>query len=263
DILDMSKLEAGKVEIEMLDFRPADLLSDVIAMFKGIAKPGVAVELALADDLPDPIRADPTRLRQVLVNLVGNAVKFTHQGFVRLEAARQPGETDTPTLRFTVRDTGIGIDDNAIAGAFQHFTQADASINRQFEGSGLGLAICKGLVELMGGEIGVESRSGEGSTFWFTLPYEPAAMADATPADAVAPAGRVTGSRALRTLVAEDNQVNQAIISATLASFGHDLKIVDNGQACVDALLADDFDLILMDVRMPTMSGIEATQKIR
>ena len=271
DILDVSKLDAGKMQIECIDLHLPSLLDDVMAMFREINAEKDATKLCfesrLADDLPAGINSDPTRLRQILVNLIGNAAKFTDAGTVSLEARRRAaphGNDGNDMLEIRVRDTGIGIAEDSIPFLFTDFTQADASTSRRFEGTGLGLAICKRLVELMGGEIGCESRIGEGSTFWFTLPLVAATRSVAPTAGTAQQPLRVHRAlRPLDILVAEDNDINRRIVSALLDSFGHNHEIVANGIEAVAAAAERDFDLVLMDVRMPALSGPEATARIR
>jgi len=263
EVLDISKLEAGRLAIEHIDFHLASLVRDIVSMFEGSGRRDLHVKLAASNDLPDGIHGDPTRLRQVLINLVGNAVKFTKEGQVTLSVERRSTGNGDDILYFAVIDTGIGIADEVLPKLFNEFTQADSSISREFEGTGLGLAICKRLVELMGGEIGAESKLGEGSTFWFTLPYHPAKSEVAEQEFASNTAMTTQTLRALHILVAEDNQVNQLIVSQTLDHFGHTYQMVNDGEEAVDALEKRDFDLILMDVRMPKVSGPEATRMIR
>ncbi len=264
DILDMSKLEAGRMAIENVDFHLPRLINEAFSMFEKTREGDqpVAAILDIADDLPEGVHADPTRIRQVLFNIVGNAFKFTERGHVRLEARLTDDANSAPCLRFVVEDTGIGIDPDVQGKLFQRFQQADASISRRLEGTGLGLAISRRLVELMGGEIGVESEPGKGSRFWFTLPYRPAEgeVAEEEFGDDV---NDFTATRALNILIAEDNRINQMILQASVGAFGHRTLLVGNGAQAVTALENGDFDLILMDVRMPEMSGPEATRAIR
>jgi len=208
-------------------------------------------------------------LRQILLNLIGNAVKFTDKGEVSLEVT-QINETNEGTiLRFSVHDTGIGISEEAQNKLFQSFAQADASTTRKFGGTGLGLAICRKLVELMGGSIGVTSTLGKGSTFWFTLPFarhKQAAPPLNRPADAVngvhaTPfSGTITG---LRVLLVEDNKINQVVAVQLLKKFGCVVDTVDNGLKAMEARRQNKYDIILMDCQMPEMDGYEATRKIR
>ncbi len=218
-------------------------------------------QMARIDDgFPEAVSADPTRLRQILVNLVGNAMKFTDQGQVTLRCGRGAAPS---TMKFEVTDTSIGIDADLQAQLFDDFVQADSSISRRYHGTGLGLSICRRLVELMGGEIGVESVPGKGSTFWFTLPYG-AADAGALPETDPLPAtGRYKTVRPLHVLVVEDNEINQIIIGNILDKMGCDYIVADNGIEGVEAVQTVDFDLVLMDVRMPELSGPDATRRIR
>lgn len=268
DILDVSKLEAGKLEIEYLDFHLPAMIQGVMAMFGG-KKLGnrrneVALSLSVSDDFPTAAHSDPTRLRQILVNLIGNALKFTDEGDVKVEVSLERVGKNGPRLMFRVHDTGIGLAPETVSKLFTDFTQADASITRRFEGSGLGLAICKRLVGLMDGEIGVESELGVGSNFWFAVPFvaATAVVDDGSPLPSPQ-SGPVATARALKILVAEDNEVNQAVIAQTLTAFGHEFVFAGNGIQAVAALEGDSFDIILMDVRMPEMSGTDATRMIR
>ncbi|MEK9725041.1 MAG: ATP-binding protein [Rhodospirillaceae bacterium] len=232
-------------------------------MFTGSCRKGLEFDLELADGLPDAAHGDPTRLRQILINLIGNAVKFTKQERIGVTAglrASAAGET----LHFAIIDDGIGIAAETLPKLFTDFTQADSSITREFEGTGLGLSICTRLVELMGGEIGVESDVGVGSTFWFTLPCA-AVTSDVAEQSTAAGAGRteLQALRPLHILVAEDNEINRMIIGQVLDRFGHTFEMTGDGDEAVKAHEAKDFDLILMDVRMPKTSGPDATRVIR
>jgi signal transduction histidine kinase/DNA-binding NarL/FixJ family response regulator len=268
DILDVSKLEAGRMEVEDEDFLLAPLLDGVMTLIGETIRDREAKTLDLrcvvADECPPALRGDAARIRQILVNLLGNAVKFTPEGTVTLKVERECDAEGAEWLRFGVRDTGIGIAPEHIEGLFDDFTQADASISRRFEGTGLGLAICRRLVTLMQGEIGVESELGVGSMFWFTLPM----AAATTPVSELAGAAEewefaVAASRPLRVLVAEDNLLNQQIVAATLAAFGCSAEFAGNGEEAVRAVREGNFEVVLMDVRMPVMSGPDATKTIR
>jgi len=264
DILDLSKLEAGKLNIERIDFQPKPLIEDVVDLFRRtcpVTKAGkLEIVCEIDADLPSNLRGDPTRLRQILINLVGNAVKFTDAGSVTVTA--MCGQEETPTaIDFRVSDTGIGISEAVLPRLFDDFTQADASISRNYQGTGLGLSICKRLVTLMGGEIGVNSRFGKGSTFWFNVPFERSTEI-APPAAGLVPAA-VKESPPLSILLAEDTELNRMIIEAIVAKLGHSTTCVDDGAEAVAAVAANDYDLVLMDVRMPKMSGPEATRQIR
>lgn len=264
DILNLSKLDAGKLEIERINFSPSKIANDVIHLFYQTCPPdkrdSLTITAKLDTDFPAVIRADPTRLRQVLVNLVGNAVKFTDAGSVTLHAEKVSGRD---VLRFRVVDTGIGIDRIAAKTLFEDFVQADASVSRNYHGTGLGLSICKRLVHLMGGEIGLESEPRKGSSFWFTLPYEPVDEDLTSIDDAADSQIEFVVNRALAILVAEDNEINQTIIEAMLTRMGHTVSFANNGAEAVEAVKSTDFDLVFMDVRMPELSGPDATRRIR
>ncbi|MBT6093521.1 MAG: response regulator [Rhodospirillaceae bacterium] len=265
DVLDLSKLEAGKLEIEKIDFDLHRMVREATELFAHRAEEkNLALHLEIADDVPDAVNGDPTRIRQVLVNLVGNAIKFTHEGSVSLGVSLHNGDGRPGVLRLRVIDTGIGIPKDRIDDLFGDFTQADASTTRKYEGTGLGLAISKRLVELMGGEIAAESDPGSGSAFSFTVPYV-AATSEVSDATTTAPLVEFVGQRALHVLLAEDNKLNQQIIHATLTRFGHTSVIVENGAEAVKAVARGeiDYDLVLMDVRMPEMNGPDATRAIR
>src|SRR5262249_9308200 len=216
-------------------------------------------------DVERPMRGDRGRLRQVLLNLAANAVKFTPRGRVEVRACVQAREAGAAVLRFTVTDTGIGIPQDGLGLLSQPFSKVDAATTRRFGGSGLGLAIARRLTELMGGQIGVESALGQGSTFWFTARLGPPSGApetggaDGSPAAPALP--RTAGP--LRILVAEDNPANQMVAAALLDKLGHRARFAGNGREAVVAFEQEPFDLILMDVQMPEMDGLEATAAIR
>ena len=264
DILDLSRLDSNKFDLEFLDFHLTSELEDIFHLFDDSAQEkGILLSMIISPDVPDGIRSDPTRIRQMLINLLGNAIKFTQQGSVKLTVSRAPSNKGE-MLTFAVSDTGIGIAEDILPQLFSEFTQADASISRKYEGTGLGLAISKKLAELLGGTITITSVLGEGSTFIATVPLLP--LKD----DAVASKRNVSKSttfyratRHLCVLVAEDNHMNQRIISSILNKYGHTFEIADNGAAAIDLHKNHHFDLILMDIRMPEMSGSEATQAIR
>ena len=260
DVLDFSKVEAGAVELETLPFAPAALAQHCAAILRGYAgTKAIAIAVEIDPLLPPGLVGDEGRLRQVLLNLLNNAVKFTPRGTVTLRLSRLGGTAAGETIRFEVADTGIGIPEAQQHRLFERFSQVDSSVARRFGGSGLGLAICKKLVELMGGSIGVTSREGAGSTFWFsvTLPLRPEAGPLPRPPSrpAPAPAGTV--------LLVEDIDINQRLAVALLEAAGHAVDVVDDGALAVAAVARKRYGLVLMDVQMPGMDGIAATRAIR
>jgi len=256
DILDFSKIEAGKLVVETVDFNLRTTVEDVLALF---AEPAHAKELELighvATDVPDFVRGDPTRLRQVLSNLVSNAIKFTERGEVVVSVTLEGDR-----LRLAVRDTGIGIPSEARARLFEAFEQADGSTTRRFGGTGLGLAISRQLVLLMGGTIGVDSAPSEGSTFWFTLPAaRPAAAAAAALADASMHASPLRG---LRVLVVDDNATNRQILRLQLAAWACDVMEAADGPAALAWAARARVDVALLDMQMPGMTGLDVARAL-
>ncbi|MYM32559.1 response regulator [Duganella sp. CY15W] len=259
DLLDFSKIEAGKLTIENIDFSLSGAVENVVGLFEEqAAAHSVGFSLEFSDDLPQFVVGDPTRLRQVLVNLVGNAFKFTLHGSVRMRVERAPDDGTENRIRFSVSDTGIGIEADAIPRLFQQFEQADASTTRRYGGTGLGLAICRQLVELMGGSINAVSTPGEGSTFMFELP-----LPNGVAPPVVPHVPREPHSHQLKVLCAEDFPTNQIIIRMMLEDLGHKVDIAANGALAVKACSLTRYDLILMDGRMPEMDGASATRLIR
>jgi PAS domain S-box-containing protein len=261
DILDISKIEAGHISFESIPFSPASLLREIVRVLHiSAAHKRLALECECCGDVPELVSGDPTRVRQVLLNLAANAVKFTAAGHVKIGLCGSPAPDGRAWLRFTVEDTGPGIAAEQHRHLFQKFHQLDSSTTRLYGGTGLGLAISRELVQLMGGNIGCDSESGRGSTFWFELPL-PVASA-AIPA-AGAPAVLPRRVRAARILVAEDNETNRRIALHILTKAGHEVVAVSNGAEAVRALGAGSFDVVLMDVQMPEMDGLAATAAIR
>lgn len=268
DVLDFSKIEAGELHLESVEFRVADVVSDVVELFSTTAsRKGVSLRSTLAIDRSLSVLGDPTRLRQVLFNLVGNALKFTQKGHVEIRVLPAERSGEGLTLSFEVEDTGIGIAPDVQARLFTAFGQADPSTNRRYGGTGLGLVICKRLVEAMGGGIGLRSEVGAGSVFRFHVGLAPggaSALPDADPAAAVRKAGRPDRAVApCRLLLAEDNETNRVLTATLLRRHGHTVVEAGDGVEAVQAAQHEDFDLILMDMQMPEMDGPEATRRIR
>jgi signal transduction histidine kinase/CheY-like chemotaxis protein/HPt (histidine-containing phosphotransfer) domain-containing protein len=268
DVLDYSKLEAGKVALQPDALAVGEVFDDVATLVgDACAAKGLTLVLEVDPEVPEVVVGDALRLRQVLVNLASNAVKFTEQGEVALRVRRRADDGGGGVaLRFEVRDSGIGLSTEQQRGLFAAFAQADGTITRRYGGTGLGLAISKSLVELMGGRIGVESRPGAGATFWFTARFGAADSAVAR-----APRRTAEGSDerppafdpASRVLVVEDNALNQEVAVALLAEVGLVPEVVGDGRAALEALRAGRFHLVLMDVQMPVMDGLSATRAVR
>ena len=268
DILDLSKIEAGKMALEQVAFDPSAVARECIRLLSHAAEQkSIDLRLVLEPGLTSRLVGDPLRLRQILFNLLNNAVKFTESGFVELRVSEDPRSTERePRLRFQVKDTGAGIPQEKLSIIFEEFTQADGSISRQYGGTGLGLTITRRLVEMHHGVITVDSRKGNGSTFTVTIafraaegpepaapPATPGAEEDAAPSSA----GKAT------ILVVEDNPVNQRVVAAMLKRHGYRVKIANHGGEVLAALEQEPVSLILMDVQMPTVDGLEATRMVR
>jgi PAS domain S-box-containing protein len=290
DILDFSKIEADKLTLEHIDFPVASVLDNLANLLsEKVAAKGLQLIFDVAADVPDLVVGDPLRLGQVLINYGNNAVKFTHQGEIQVLVTLAHQDQDHVTLRFAVRDTGIGLSEEQIGHLFQSFRQADSSTSRRYGGTGLGLAIVRKLSELMGGTVGVDSRLGEGSTFWFTAclgrsrraapllapstrvagqrvlvvdDNANARQALAGPAEAALKA-RLEGLRGARILAVDDNEVNLQIARELLEDIGIQVDLALNGQEALQRVRATSYDMVLMDMQMPVMDGLEATRAIR
>ena len=266
DILDLSRIEAGNLELDVTDFNIHTLLDGISALWQSrIVATGLHYSLSVDENVPAVLQGDPGRIRQILFNLIGNAAKFTEAGTISLQVAVERESEDGLWLKFSITDTGIGIEPAMRGRLFDKFTQADASAARKYGGTGLGLAICRNLVALLDGEIHVESKPGQGSTFWFTARCargSPNAVDDHALLGIDA-AGQHLGERHLRVLVAEDHHVNQMIIKAVLSRAGHHADLVTNGLEAISALMRAPYDLVLMDVQMPEMDGLATTQRLR
>ncbi len=265
DILDFSKIKAGKLAIEKIEFSLTDVLDNVKGVFSHrIKKKGLELLVETDPSIPELLRGDPYRLNQVLVNLVGNAIKFTEKGHIRILVNQKDVTTTGSMLHFSVVDTGIGISEENLPGVFDSFSQAGVDIARRYGGTGLGLAICQQLVLLQGGHIGVVSTPGQGSSFNFEIPYdfcEEVQRLQKNIPNIYDYAGVFNGRRFL---VAEDNEVNQTLIEHVLRKAGGDVEIVANGQEAIDKLRENpNFDIIIMDLQMPVLDGYAASRIIR
>ncbi|NPU91146.1 MAG: response regulator [Gammaproteobacteria bacterium] len=269
DVLDFSKIEAGQLQIDNVAFDVRQTLNDCMALFAPQMKQKhLAFHCSVDNDVPALVCCDPSRLRQILLNLVSNAMKFTEQGSVSVQlSVKKTGEHQY--LYGVVRDSGIGMDEPQQAALFKQFSQADKSIARRYGGTGLGLAICQRLCQLMGGEIGVSSKQGAGSTFWFTLALQPVEGAPVSGAENVASGDRLRyytqQMQGRRVLVAEDNRVNQMVVQGMLKKAGIETDVVENGALAVDRICRQRkiYDAVLMDWEMPEMDGLTACRQIR
>ncbi len=278
DILDLSKIEAGRMEMECVVCEPFAVVSDVADLLRvQAAEKGLEVQVECAGPIPRTIRTDPTRFRQILINLVGNAIKFTDRGDVRLVLCLAPSLGSRPLLQIDVIDSGVGMSEGQLARLFKPFSQVDCSTTRKYGGTGLGLTISQRLAELLGGSIRVISASGQGSTFTLTVdpgPLKPGEIeypvqenAGRAKATNPFPASEAPSISA-RVLLAEDGRDNQRLLEIILTKAGAEVTLADNGQIAVELALASrgegsPFDLILMDMQMPVMDGYEATRRLR
>ncbi|HVY71304.1 MAG TPA: ATP-binding protein, partial [Verrucomicrobiae bacterium] len=265
DILDFSKIEAGRMTFEEVDFNLSEAVTGTIDLMAEVARrKNLQLRETMDSAVPAWVHGDPGRLRQVLLNLIGNAIKFSPAGTVDVKVEQLAREGDRVTLRFAVSDTGIGIDPEIQPRLFQPFRQADASTTRKYGGTGLGLAICRKIVELMGGEIGLESAPGHGSIFWFKIKLK-VASAPARIASSVGPLAVVPSAdrKPIRILVAEDNIVNQKVAIQMLRKLGHKADVVADGNEVLEAVNRIPYDLIFMDCEMPELDGYETTRRLR
>ncbi|VXA78880.1 MULTISPECIES: ATP-binding protein [Aeromonas] len=258
DILDVSKLEEGKIELQLTPHHLPQLLEDIRALMQSNCDAkGIKLTLTVAPDTPGWLMIDPLRVRQILFNLVSNAIKFTHQGEVKIHVDSTLLAQDRHSVRISIQDTGIGMSKNQLKNLFQRFAQADVSITRQYGGSGLGLEISRNLARLMGGDISVESNEGHGSTFTYIWPTR------ATTPSIVCLPYKPMDQESYRILLVDDNATNRKVIGAMLDSVGHHVTLAVQGEEALEKLGHTAFDLVLMDVQMPVMDGLVATTRIR
>jgi TMAO reductase system sensor TorS len=262
EILDFSKIEAGRLEIEAVEFDCRETIDDVVSLLSERAsRKGLVLAHRTERDVPAAVVGDPSRVKQILTNLIGNAIKFTERGEVRVAMSVAERQGNTYLLRFEIRDTGIGIAPDALASIFDAFSQADGTMRRKYGGTGLGLTIAKQLAHVMGGQIGVESMPGRGSTFWFTVRV-PAAQR-AQPGAGAQPAEAVPSSFRGRVLLAEDNPVNRELAVAMLEAVDLDVVVAVDGREADDQAAQGGIDIVLMDCQMPELDGFGATEAIR
>ncbi len=275
NILDFSKIEAGKLDLEMKPFNIRGSVETILGVFgDAVIRKGLKITFEAADDVPLSVITDPLRIQQVILNLVGNAVKFTENGSVNVKVIWRKREVDTGELHFSVKDTGIGIDKDRLEAIFEPFTQADSSMTRRYGGSGLGLSICQSILQAMGSELKVSSEVGKGSEFSFEIQVKecPAEVIEESEivrdsrrpsTSEFKPSGKLEQRAKARILLAEDNALNQQVISKLLGRLGYNAVMVENGQEAVDALKRWEFDLVFMDLMMPVLDGVSATKIIR
>jgi CheY-like chemotaxis protein len=263
DVLDISKIDAGKAVLEACEFDLQTALREVVSlMMPQASQKGLDLSLSYANEVPDWFRADAAKIRQITLNFIGNALKFTANGSVAVMVDAVEASPEQVTVRIAVRDTGIGLSTEQQARLFEKFSQADSSTTRKYGGTGLGLAICRRLAEIMGGAVGVVSAPGTGSTFWATLPLTRAVA----PQSATAPEMAETCSRRHwqgRILVVEDNPINQKILAHLLKQRGLTVDTVSNGRDAVRTVLHTRYSMVFMDCQMPEMDGYQATGEIR
>jgi CheY-like chemotaxis protein len=264
DILDLSKIESGKVELEYADFSLRKAIQDIVTIQKSrFFEKQLQLKQEIAFDLPEVVSSDQLRVKQILINLLGNAIKFTDQGSITIAVSVLERESNRALIRITVSDTGIGMTPEAMQKIFDPFVQASASTTRLFGGTGLGLSICRRLAELMGGAITVESEPGNGSSFHLDLPYTCRNYRTIQPDNAVQPSAIQRAEQSLTVLIAEDNQLNQRTLEVIMMKVGHRPVCTNNGQEAMERWRSGGIDVILMDIQMPVMNGVEALELIR
>jgi CheY-like chemotaxis protein len=298
DILDFSKIEAGQIDFETIDFNINKTIEEIIELFKyKIQQNNLVFHSNIAKELPQWVKGDPHRIKQVLINLMNNAIKFTKQGSVTLNVYPIKMTNSFSRIKFDIIDTGIGISSDGIKKLFKSFSQIDSSTTRLYGGTGLGLAISKNIVGMLNGDIGVESLEGKGSTFWFWIDFDKSFQKDiieirdhshqqidkkpmaeeekktdkisseTKKSDiktlAAKDAKLESSENCLKVLLAEDNQINQKVAKMHLEKLGHQVETADNGKIALDMFTKNQYDMIFMDVQMPEMDGIESTKRIR
>ncbi|MEX2463562.1 MAG: response regulator [Balneolaceae bacterium] len=266
DILDFSKMEAGKLSVEFVPFRLKEIVYEVERMISFTSRDkNLNISYQIDENIPEQLIGDPTRINQILLNYGSNAVKFTDEGEVLLRADLEAVENDTYTIRFSVKDSGIGIDKEVQKEIFNLFTQGDSTTTRKYGGTGLGLAICRQLADLMGGKVGVESEKDQGSLFWFTVPLKKYKGDELnTGENKPDHIDQVSSSdKKIKILLAEDDKVNQLLARRILEREGYQVDVVENGDKAVKAVETNKYDVLLMDVQMPELDGYDATKRIR
>jgi CheY-like chemotaxis protein len=261
DILDLTKIESNQMTLEMLPFNLRDEIRNIIKLLENKASDkGLELGFEVEDTVPKIVNGDPVRTKQILLNLLSNGVKFTEKGHVKLLVSSLKDTSKVCKILFKVEDTGMGISRDSISKLFNEFSQSDTSITRKFGGTGLGLAISKKLTRLMGGEIGVESEPGKGSTFWFTIEFM---KEDVEEAIEKVKTQKMEPGINLRILLVEDNLINQKVAQFNLKQLGHTADLAENGKIAFEKFKNNTYDVILMDIMMPEMDGLEATKHIR
>lgn len=263
DVLNISKLEANKIQLDLQAINLKEIVHDAVQVFAPRAKAKKIKLDCHFDNVPEVIIADANRLRQILINLISNAVKFTRKGAVHVTVSGHKKENDIWGVKFKITDTGSGIEEKHLSRVFEAFYQCSHTLNMPQQGTGLGTAIAKELVELMGGEIGLDSVYGHGSTFWFQLPLSTASSYPATNKTLTAENSAISPLKSLKILVAEDSPINAKVITAFLQDEGHTVILVGNGVEAIERLSTDKYDMVFMDMRMPNINGAEATKQWR
>ena len=263
DILDLSKIESDQLTMENIDFDLIENINDIIKILQiKTNEKGIDLKINYTNNIPQFIKGDPVRLNQIILNLINNAIKFTEKGSVEVFVSKISENTNKIKLHFKIIDTGIGISKEGQKKLFKEFSQVYSYTTRKHGGTGLGLAISKKLSEKMNGEIGVESELGKGSTFWFTVEVEIGSSPEKLGSE-ISELNNIEVGKSLKILIAEDNLINQKVAKMTLEKLGHIVDLAENGEIAVEKFLANEYDIILMDVQMPVMNGIDATRQIR